>query len=339
MKRGRKPKTPKKNTLNLNLDTSGYEPQDEEIEQPVEQPVEKPFEKSVVEVDTSSLSLRELIQRNDIGKPMSSTPKTTNSFQMSTNFLNLNTDILDEAPSETPQIQIVDGQIVFGSGGGLVDNIISGGPTSTNVSDILSTNFSEVSENKHIYSSRFARKNPEKQTERWTKDETLQFYQALQQFGTDFSLIETQFPHRTRRQIKLKFKKEEREHPHRIDAALRSPIPIKKHHYEKISESLPKSTLPIPDTTTTTSLSNDTDQLLQSILNPSSTNSNKSTTTTNSNAKITQTTPKNKQSTTKDPLSELLKGTFGINFEFIDDEGAEMLHEQDQDEQEQENAE
>jgi len=45
-------------------------------------------------------------------------------------------------------------------------------------------------------------------TERWGIEETRRFYRALQQCGTDFSLMLTQFPGRTQKQLKNKFRKE-----------------------------------------------------------------------------------------------------------------------------------
>ncbi|KAL0427926.1 UNVERIFIED_CONTAM: hypothetical protein Slati_2967400 [Sesamum latifolium] len=43
---------------------------------------------------------------------------------------------------------------------------------------------------------------------------------AVRQFGTDLSMIQQLFPDRTRRQVKLKYKKEERQHPLRLREAL-----------------------------------------------------------------------------------------------------------------------
>lgn len=54
---------------------------------------------------------------------------------------------------------------------------------------------------------------------RWTTEETEQFYKALCQYGTDFSTIE-KIMNRDRKQIKNKFKKEEKENPKRIEQAL-----------------------------------------------------------------------------------------------------------------------
>ncbi|XP_048233877.1 uncharacterized protein LOC8285747 isoform X3 [Ricinus communis] len=74
-------------------------------------------------------------------------------------------------------------------------------------------------------------------TARWSKQETELFYEGIQQFGTDLSMIQQLFPGRTRHQIKLKYKKEERQHPLRLSDALRNRA--KDHsHFEKVIEQL-----------------------------------------------------------------------------------------------------
>lgn len=56
---------------------------------------------------------------------------------------------------------------------------------------------------------------------RWSKEETELFYQGIREFGSDFLMIQKlHFPGRTRHQIKLKYKKEERENPDTLHAAL-----------------------------------------------------------------------------------------------------------------------
>ncbi|PPR98088.1 hypothetical protein GOBAR_AA22576 [Gossypium barbadense] len=57
---------------------------------------------------------------------------------------------------------------------------------------------------------------------RWSKQDTELFYGAIRQFGPDFSLIQQLFPGRSRHQIKLKFKNEERRSPFKISEALAS---------------------------------------------------------------------------------------------------------------------
>ena len=83
-------------------------------------------------------------------------------------------------------------------------------------------------EGTHVTSSSYANKTP---SDKWTPSETSAFYVALSQYGTDFSMIERILPNRSRKQIKNKFKKEEREHPQRVDDALNRRIAIDKSHY------------------------------------------------------------------------------------------------------------
>lgn len=62
------------------------------------------------------------------------------------------------------------------------------------------------------------------QTERWGLEETKKFYEALQRFGTDFTLMQSAFPGRTQRQLKNKFKKEEKAHRALVTLALQPNI-------------------------------------------------------------------------------------------------------------------
>ncbi|XP_031574555.1 transcription factor TFIIIB component B'' homolog [Actinia tenebrosa] len=63
---------------------------------------------------------------------------------------------------------------------------------------------------------------------KWSMPETLKFYKALSQVGTDFSLMMPLFPKRRRRELKAKFKREEKVHQDLVDRALvhRTPITI-----------------------------------------------------------------------------------------------------------------
>ena len=55
----------------------------------------------------------------------------------------------------------------------------------------------------------------------WGKKETLRFFRALSVVGSDFSLMERFFKNRTRQELKLKFKKEERINAKMVDKCLR----------------------------------------------------------------------------------------------------------------------
>lgn len=54
----------------------------------------------------------------------------------------------------------------------------------------------------------------------WSKWETVKFYKALNTYGTDFLLMQSVFPKRTRQELKLKYKKEERINQSLIEKAL-----------------------------------------------------------------------------------------------------------------------
>ncbi|KAJ0010439.1 hypothetical protein Pint_34748 [Pistacia integerrima] len=86
----------------------------------------------------------------------------------------------------------------------------------------------------HFNYQSFMKKTP---TVRWSKQDTDLFYEAVRQFGTDLSMIQQLFPGRTRQQIKLKYKKEERKQPLKLNEALTNRS--KDHsHYEKVIEQL-----------------------------------------------------------------------------------------------------
>eukprot|EP00727_Mastigamoeba_balamuthi_P010833 m51a1_g6372 hypothetical protein (1150) ;mRNA; r:126741-131727 len=68
--------------------------------------------------------------------------------------------------------------------------------------------------------------NTRTKSERWKPADTLEFYRALRMCGTDFSLMEKLLPGRTRKQIKAKFKKEEKDHPALIERSLTSRLEI-----------------------------------------------------------------------------------------------------------------
>ncbi|SCV70699.1 BQ2448_3461 [Microbotryum intermedium] len=72
-------------------------------------------------------------------------------------------------------------------------------------------------------------------TAKWTAYETEVFYDALRQFGTDFEMIAGLFPTRTRRQIKSKWVREDRENPKKITAALMNKKEIDLNHYAALT--------------------------------------------------------------------------------------------------------
>ncbi|KAJ1524139.1 hypothetical protein ONE63_010669 [Megalurothrips usitatus] len=70
----------------------------------------------------------------------------------------------------------------------------------------------------------------------WSDHETKKFYRALSVVGTDFSLMKPYFRKRTRRELKLKFKKEEKLNPKLITRALAEPLDFDISELEKECE-------------------------------------------------------------------------------------------------------
>lgn len=63
-----------------------------------------------------------------------------------------------------------------------------------------------------------------KKSRDWSKEETLKFYRALNTVGTDFSLMQSIFPKRTRQDLKVKYKKEDRVNRYLVEKALLNPL-------------------------------------------------------------------------------------------------------------------
>lgn len=73
-----------------------------------------------------------------------------------------------------------------------------------------------------------------KRTKDWTVAETKQFYRVLQMIGTDFSMMLAYFKNRTRRDLKLKFKKEEKINQTLIDKVLANPCTFDLDELQKM---------------------------------------------------------------------------------------------------------
>ncbi|KAF7217525.1 transcription factor TFIIIB component B'' homolog isoform X2 [Nothobranchius furzeri] len=73
-------------------------------------------------------------------------------------------------------------------------------------------------------------------TKPWSIEETDMFFLAVSMVGTDFSMICQLFPHRSRLEIKNKFKKEERENCWRVDKAFRERRKLDIEYFSKLLE-------------------------------------------------------------------------------------------------------
>ncbi|XP_056146442.1 transcription factor TFIIIB component B'' homolog [Lampris incognitus] len=72
----------------------------------------------------------------------------------------------------------------------------------------------------------------------WSDEETDMFFLAVSMVGTDFSMIGQLFPHRTRSEIKNKFKKEERANAWRIDKACRQRSKFDVESFSKLLQKM-----------------------------------------------------------------------------------------------------
>lgn len=131
----------------------------------------------------------------------------------------------EEEDVVAPQVTIdEDGNIVIDQ----ASLVVSAGTTTNAEADRVAVTVENHAFSNHITSATYSKRES---ALRWSGIETDQFYEALRKFGTDFSLMESSFPKRSRRQLKLKFKREERECPDRIDRALNGPplpLPLPK---------------------------------------------------------------------------------------------------------------
>ncbi|KAI1117068.1 hypothetical protein F5Y14DRAFT_404724 [Nemania sp. NC0429] len=105
---------------------------------------------------------------------------------------------------------VVDGQIVVHAASLVVDRH---NRDMSNLEEVEENDFTNL-----VNSASFAKRV---QTPgNWTDEDTEKFYRLLGMFGTDFETISRLFPGKNRRAIKLKFNKEERVCPNRVNAAM-----------------------------------------------------------------------------------------------------------------------
>ena len=74
---------------------------------------------------------------------------------------------------------------------------------------------------------------------RWDEESTDRFYDGLRMFGTDFGMISKMFPGRSRREIKLKFTKEEKTESERIkETLLGERIPVDMEAFSRMTNTV-----------------------------------------------------------------------------------------------------
>ncbi|KAJ8065643.1 hypothetical protein OCU04_006317 [Sclerotinia nivalis] len=111
------------------------------------------------------------------------------------------------------QMRVIDGQIVLDDQSLQVDRHRQARNQGQVLEEIEENEFTRA-----VNSGQYMKRAP---AVRWDSNSNELFYQGLRQFGTAFEMIAAMFPDRNRRQIKLKFVREERQNPAKVDRALK----------------------------------------------------------------------------------------------------------------------
>lgn len=137
----------------------------------------------------------------------------------------------------TPQVQIIDGQMV------VMENTIKLGDELQRTADALGETYGggEMGLPPRHSGARYSSSHVNGPGKRWGKEETKQFYYCLSQVGPNFSMMATLFPTRKRKELKSKFKYEEKNHSKLIEIALRaSAAPLDSEMVDVIAQMVDK---------------------------------------------------------------------------------------------------
>ncbi|KAK5990191.1 Transcription factor TFIIIB complex subunit bdp1 [Cladobotryum mycophilum] len=119
------------------------------------------------------------------------------------------------AATAGPQFRIVDGQIIVDQSSLVMDRHARANANRGDMETVEENDFTRL-----ITSNSFMNTSKLKGPNIWTDDETELFYRGLRMFGTEFEMISKMFPNKQRRHVKLKYNREERHCPERINAAV-----------------------------------------------------------------------------------------------------------------------
>lgn len=119
----------------------------------------------------------------------------------------------DPSAMPTPQVKVgPDGQLIIDE-----QSLVIEQTDARREEEILTSNVTIEDDNFH--SGGFYKRH--KRSKEWPKWETFKFYRVLNVVGTDFLLMQTLFPNRSRQEIKQKYKKEERVNRQLVEKALK----------------------------------------------------------------------------------------------------------------------
>ncbi|KAL0092780.1 hypothetical protein J3Q64DRAFT_1230366 [Phycomyces blakesleeanus] len=130
-----------------------------------------------------------------------------------------------EETSNAPQVRLVNGKIVLDTDSLVIDRGAEVEQNDYGSMEVVEEN----SMSRKVNSQTYGKKTT---SQRWTVQETELFFDALAQFGTDFQMMSTLLPGRTRSNVRLKFNREERLNPKKITDYLirkRKPMDLEKY--------------------------------------------------------------------------------------------------------------
>ncbi|KAK2586275.1 hypothetical protein KPH14_001530 [Odynerus spinipes] len=165
--------------------------------------------------DRAKLTMYDLIYYNPVSNPMKKSESTTN--QVESDSVSLIDEMEEEEREDDPTAMPVP-QVKVGPDGQLIideQSLVIEQSHAKKSREVLAKKAIVDDDN---YGTGFYKRRPK--GKEWPKWETLKFYKALNIVGTDFLVMQTLFPNRTRREIKLKFKKEERMNRNLIEKVL-----------------------------------------------------------------------------------------------------------------------
>ncbi|KAI4499953.1 hypothetical protein M0802_004823 [Mischocyttarus mexicanus] len=167
--------------------------------------------------DRTKLTMYDLIYYNPVGSPMKTSNQPVKSSTRIESTSQIDKELEEEEEEDDPSSLPVP-QVKVGADGQLVVD-----EKSIRIEQSHEKKSRELFAKKAIvdddnYGSGFYKRRPK--GKEWPRWETLKFYKALNIVGTDFLLMQTLFPNRTRQEMKLKYKKEERLNRRLIEKAL-----------------------------------------------------------------------------------------------------------------------
>ncbi|XP_011877366.1 PREDICTED: transcription factor TFIIIB component B'' homolog [Vollenhovia emeryi] len=165
--------------------------------------------------ERSQLKMYDLIYYNPVTNPMKKMPVERRQVSTTPQPVEVPEEEEEDDPSamSTPQVKVgPDGQLIIDEQSLVIEHT-----DAKREEEILASGVTIEDENTH--GGGFYKKH--KRSKEWPKWETFKFYRVLNVVGTDFLLMQTLFPNRSRQEIKQKYKKEERVNRQLVEKALK----------------------------------------------------------------------------------------------------------------------